>query len=364
MAERPINEYSPDRVSPPGDSLAEALDNRSLTQADLSRRTGLSKKAINEIVRGKAPLSPETALKLEAVLGIPAKFWMERERRYAEHLARLARRRELAQHVAWLQKFPVREMVRLKWVEDSGSRPEMVEALLRFFGIASPAQWDNLCAARVNYHRSSKLAGSPGALGAWLRRGYIEAQRIRCGDFDKARFRAVVQSARELTREVSITDATARLRDDCAESGVALVFVPELPKTHVSGATCWLSPSTALIQLSLRYKRNDFFWFAFFHEAGHILLHGKRLAFIDVEPGKDSGDFEDAANRFAARTLIPPQEYGRFVRRGNVSAESVVAFAEEVGIAPGIVVGRLQHDRLVPFNRLNHLKRKLCWAAS
>jgi hypothetical protein len=148
----------------------------------------------------------------------------------------------------------------------------------------------------------------------------------------------------------------------CATAGVAVVFVPELPKMHVSGATRWLTPTKALIQLSLRYKSDDHLWFTFFHEAGHIVQHGKREFFIDFDD-RDGDDKEQAADKFAADCLIPAPQWRRFARQTRYSKEQILAFATDAGIAPGIVVGRLQHDKLLPPSHCNDLKRRLDWAS-
>jgi hypothetical protein len=147
----------------------------------------------------------------------------------------------------------------------------------------------------------------------------------------------------------------------CADVGVAVVFVHEIPRLRTSGATRWLNSSKAMIQLSLLYKRDDQLWFTFFHEAGHILLHGKNDIFLE---GKGvAGNKENEANRFAADFLIPPLEYHNFnPRRRHFSEAEIINFAKRLGIAPGIVVGRLHHDRYLPITHLQHLKRPLMWS--
>ena len=76
------NQYIPDSVSPPGETLAELLEERGITQVQLSKQLGLTRKTINEILRGKATLSSETAIKLEHVLHVPTEFWVRREADY------------------------------------------------------------------------------------------------------------------------------------------------------------------------------------------------------------------------------------------------------------------------------------------
>ena len=128
------------------------------------------------------------------------------------------------------------------------------------------------------------------------------------------------------------------MRRLCAAAGVAVVFTPEIKGAPVSGATQWLTPDKALLQLSLRFKSNDHFWLSFFHEAGHILKHGKKEKF--VEDGGDNSAKEQEANRFAEDFLIPRQRAGEL---GEIHTRvQILAFAGSIGIAPGIVVGRLQ----------------------
>lgn len=129
------------------------------------------------------------------------------------------------------------------------------------------------------------------------------------------------------------------------------------PGTHLSGAARWLNPQKALIQLSLRHKSNDHFWFSFFHEAAHILKHAKKQVYLDdVKSGNT--DLEEDADAFARNFLIPSKAYREFCQSGRFTTTTVRSFAKRMGIAPGIVVGRLQHDRLIAFSSLNSLKQK------
>jgi Zn-dependent peptidase ImmA (M78 family) len=137
--------------------------------------------------------------------------------------------------------------------------------------------------------------------------------------------------------------------------------VNELPKTRLSGATRWLGKDKALIQLSLRHKRDDHFWFSFFHEAGHILLHGKKQWFLD-DAKIGAGEAEEEANAFAADFLIDPGEFNLFCDQSDYGSVAIKRFAQEQGIAPGIVVGRLQHEGLVEYRNCNSLKVSLKWA--
>ncbi len=280
MASTVRNEYVPDVVSPPGETLQDVLEERDLSQTDLADRTGRTKKTINEIIKGKAPITPETALQIEKVLGIPAAFWDNREMAYRAYLARKAENDRLKQQVFWIRELPYREMTRKGWVPESPDNIERVRALLSFFAVASREQWQEVAIRpQASFRRSKKHESDPGALSAWLRQGEVQASQLECGVFNRQAFLETLAKARRLTLESPEAFGPA-LQDRCGRCGVAVVFVPELRRLPVWGATRWLSPGRALIQLSLRYKTDDHLWFTFFHEAAHILLHNKRDVFV------------------------------------------------------------------------------------
>jgi HTH-type transcriptional regulator/antitoxin HigA len=351
------NQYIPDEVSPPGETLLEVLEERGITQADLADRMGRPRKTINEIIKGKAAITPETALQLERVLGVPASFWNNREKNYREFVARKEERKRLEERLPWADPFPIQEMIRRGWIPDR--RPDkvsMLESLLQFFGIASPDQWQAVWAG-VDFRRARK--SNEFALSAWLRQGQRIGESLTCADYDETRFKAALIRIRELTLR-DPEEIRPRLSGICAECGVAITFVPEFPSSGASGATLWLGHSRPVLMLSLRYKTDDHLWFTFFHEAGHILLHGKRKVFIEGTDHEDQR--EEEADRFAAESLIPSSALKAFTtRHPHPGSEDIRQLAEELGIAPGIIVGRLQHDGLLPRTHCNELKQRIEW---
>jgi HTH-type transcriptional regulator/antitoxin HigA len=360
---RSQNRYSPDYALAPGETLRETIEAIGMSQVELAERTGRPKKTINGVVMGKVALTPDTALQLERVLGIPASFWNNLERQYQEVLARQEENSRLEQQLDWLTSIPVIAMKKLGWIRAEETPIDQLREVLRFFAVAYPDQWNALWQSpRAIFRRSPAFESNPGAVAAWLRQGEIEAQQIQCAPFDADRFRRVLVEVRKLTKEPPevFHEEVVRL---CAEAGVAVVFVPELPGTRVSGATRWLSPAKALIQLSLRYKTDDHLWFTFFHEAGHILLHGKREIFLENDGSSGTEDKEAEVNRFAADLLINPDDLSFFTTgRRYFSKVDIADFAQQIGIAPGIVVGRLQHDNCLAPQDCNGLKRRFEWA--
>lgn len=353
MSDRLKNAYEPDHAVPPGDVLLEHLEHAGMTQAELSDRTGLARKTINEIVRGKAPITPETALRLERVLGRPAHFWNALEMRFQETTLRLAEQQKLGENLAWLKRIPVRAMVRMGWIAPERRPEQQLERVLEFFGVASPDQWEAVWSRYdIAYRRARLSPGSMEALTAWLRRGEHEAARLACAQYSQVSFHDVLVDIRTLTR-MPPAAWSQRLRDACAAAGVAVVFIPELPGCSVHGATHWMH-DRPVIQLSLRRRSDDHLWFTFFHEAGHILRHGRKDLYI--EAGDVTGEREEEADAFAREMLVPRSALRAFLRGGAPTLTAVGAFASSIGIAPGVVVGRLQHDGILPHSVGNRLK--------
>ncbi|HEY3315123.1 MAG TPA: HigA family addiction module antitoxin [Bacillota bacterium] len=351
-------DFRPDYAVPPGETVLEAIQSIGMSQAELAKRLGRPLKTINEIIKGKAAITAETALQLERVLNVPASLWRNLESDYRGYLADLSQRDKLASQVGWLDTIPVQAMVRLGWIERCEDKAQQVEEVLRYFGVASEDAMGSLPAPQAAFRKAKAFGSDPGSLAAWLRKGELEAHRIDCKEYSRDGFADCLKRVRRLTVEAE--DVFKPLvQGVCSEAGVAVTFIPELPKSRVCGATRWLTPKKALIQLSFRYKTDDQLWFTFFHEAGHILLHGKKDIFIDSKQLKGESE-EDDANRFAQELLIPSAQFGEFVAKRDFSEKAIRAFAKGQSIAPGIVVGQLQHMGHLHWNNsLNSLKRKL-----
>lgn len=235
----------------------------------------------------------------------------------------------------------------------------MAEAL-KFFGVASVDAWRSKYADPLAAFRASeKFDKQPGAVAAWLRHGERCADEIRTASFNKAKFKAVLECLRMLTNEADPDVFVPALVEACVVAGVAVVFAPAPSGCPVSGATKWIASDRALLMLSLRHKSNDHLWFSFFHEAGHLLLHGKKMLFIETK--ELDGVQEEEANRFAASVLIPKRYETQLMLLDT--APAIRTFAEEVGVAPGIVLGRMQKDGLIPWKtKFNSLKERYQWS--
>lgn len=360
MASNPQSGWQPDWTVAPGDILLEALQDRGMTQSELAQRLARPLKTVNEIIKGKAAITPDTAIQLERALGISARFWTGLETQYRDTLARQEAQRDLEAHAGWADGFPIADLVKHKLIRRGPSKAGTLANLLSYLGVSSPAAFDRLEAVAA-YRASPAFMASPKAVSAWLRWGEIEAAKTDCPPFDARRFRQVLDEIRPLTRREPFDQIFKRVKALCAEAGVVVVLVPELTGTHLSGAARWIG-SKAVIQMSLRHKSDDQFWFTFYHEAGHLLSGTRRRDFVDAAdtPRSEKGDAdEEAANQFARDTLLPPDELRAFAAAGDFSRTAVRAFAEQQQIAAGIVVGRLQRDKHLQPSQLRDLRKSI-----
>ncbi len=348
--------WQPDWAVTPGEILLEALADREMTQSELAQRLGRPLKTVNEIIKGKAAITPKTAIQLERALGISARFWTGVETQYRDTIARQEAELDLEAQADWIDAFPIADLVRHRLIERGRTKAATLANLLSWLGVSRPGAYDRLDAAAA-YRASPAFAASPKAVTAWLRWGELQAVRVSAAPFDARRFRQVLAEIRPLTRKEPFAQIFQRVQTICAEAGVIVVLTPELSGTHLNGAARWIG-SKAVIQLSLRHKADDQFWFTFFHEAGH-LLSGRRRDFVDgVQP--DHGDADElAADQFARDVIVPPDAYASFIQAGDFSRAAVRLFAESQAIAAGIVAGRLERDKHVGPAALRAVKKAI-----
>ena len=340
-----------------GDHISEWMDEEGINAAELARRLGVTPKHISELLNGKAPLSHQLALALERVTSIPARIWNLYEANYRSQLASRAADDDLAEQYERAKEFPLRYLRKYGYITaPARDRAGTVRELLSILGVANvEAFWATWTQGSVAYRRRAVARKDPTALATWL----ALAERHHDGvhdvaAFDRAGLERLVPELRALTVGdpiAAISETIERLR----EVGVVLCFIPPVPGLGIHGATRWLN-ETPVIQLSLLWKSDDQLWFTLFHELGHVLLHGDKELYLTGE----SNTVEAEANDYASELLIPSDAEHLVPKTRDIGA--IRALAEELGIAPSIVLGRAQRETQ-DFAWGHELKRKFEWVA-
>jgi len=332
--------YEPDYAVAPGETLRDTLESLGMSQKNLAKRTGLTVQTVSRILGGDQPITFETANKLEMVTGVPARMWNKLEMKYREQLSKIEEKERLAEDLEWLKSIPTRELIKRGVLADTKDKVMLLHETLSFFGVSSVEAWNDVWMEHdVAARRSQCFESQPGAIAAWIRLGELRAQQIDCKGYSKVKFERALKRIRLLSVK-DPCDFLSDLIEICALCGVAVALVPTIKKSPWNGACRWLTPAKVMIQLSDRGKKDDQFWFSFFHEASHVLHDSKKDMFIN--DGSEDDPREIRANKFAADFLFP-KEYRSLLKKIK-SQHDVEAVAARLKISPGIVVGQFQRE--------------------
>lgn len=337
---------------PPGATIKEQLDDRGMTQKEFAARMDMSQKHVSKLINGEVRLTPSTARKLELVLGVPASFWSNLEAHYRDQLVKVAEENEMDEDIALLKQFPYREMAQLGWLPETRKPTERVTYLRQFFEVVRLSLVGDGLVPCVAYRR--KADGADAALWAWAQRAKVEARDAAVGPINIGLLEEKLPEIRSMTTR-DPSEFCPELVRQLAECGIAIVFLPHLSRTGVHGATFY-DGRKIVCAMTVRGKDADKFWFSLFHEFGHIVC-----GHLSASHGTTESQ-EQEADAFSRNWLIPPEDMAKFEEAGNFSKQDVLRFSEEVGIAPGIVVGRLQNDCKLRYNQLAGLKEKYALA--
>ena len=351
--------FEPDWLSAPGGTILDVLEERDMTSKELAALLGYSIDRTERLIAGKEAITRDVANLLSKRVGGSEKFWLSRERNYRDEVARLQSKGDANAARAWLDELPLKDMQKFGWIPTSARAEQSVSACLRYFGVNDVQEWRRKYSqflSLVSFRTSPTHKSEPGSVIAWLRYGEVRSDDISCKPWNTDGFARSLINMRRLTRQKSPSTFIPELRRLCAENGVALVIARAPAGCRASGATRFLTNKKAMILLSFRFLADDQFWFTFFHEAGHLLMHGQKALFI--EDGSDVCLKEEhEANLFAQNILIPLEARAEFLSL-KPSRENIIRFAVKAGISRGIVVGQLQHQGRLEPNQLNFLKRR------
>lgn len=346
------NQYLPQSVPHPGVILEEKLQEMGMSIKEFALRTDKPEKTIIAVINGTSAITSEMAIKFENATQIPANFWMRHQLHYDEFKMRDKLKTIISDAYEWAEMFPYADMAKLGWVAPTRNAEEKALNLLIFFGVASHRAWEKLYLEtdlKVAAYTSLKHTHETHAISAWLRQGELQAATIEAPEFSLKKLKDNIPTMRKLMVEQP-SDFFKQLQSLCIEAGVVLLFTPKLPKVPLSGSTRWLN-NTPLIQLTARYKKNDSFWFTFFHELGHIILHGKKyISLENVDFSASDPKKEEEAHQFAINQTFTKQQEMELLQKSPIHEEDIVIFAKKFNTHPAMIIGRLQHDGHIPYS--------------
>lgn len=341
---------------PPGETIREKLQDRGMSQKEFAARMDLSQKHVSKLINGEVQLTQDVAQRLEMVLGVPARFWNNLEAIYREDLERVRVENELEADLEVARNFPYNEMMKDGWVPVTRKPTERVLNLRKFFEVVRLDLVMRTGMEQIACRRLSETEKGDYALAAWAQQAKLVARDAEVAPIDIKGLEKALPEIRAMNL-LPPQEFSPKLRELLAGYGVALIYLPHYKGSFLHGAT-FVDGKKIVMGMTLRGRFADKFWFSLFHEIGHILL-----GHLDLSEGTTPKE-EKAADAFAANILIPETDLGVFIENwdGN-SAAAVRNFAEEQGLQPGIVVGRLQSRKLIPFEYMNYMKEQYVFAS-
>lgn len=348
--------FSPNWASNPGNTIIDILNERNVSLENFAIQMGSTVSQVEKLVNGNVPICFDTANQLEINLGATAEFWVTRDTQYRESLEKINKLQE-----NWIKDLPIKDMINFGWINRTEN---LVKSCLEFFNVMSINEWKEKYSKEIGelaFRTSSSFSSDFAATTVWLRSGEIVAKKLKYNPWNLNLFVETLEKIKPLTKKKSPKDFLPKLIEECAKCGVAVAIVRTPSGCRASGATKFIAPDRALLLLSFRYLSDDHFWFTFFHEAGHLVLHGDKNIYIETsERSTKSNIEEDEANKFAAEMLIPYTLHSK-LQNVRSNKRNIINIAIEAGVSPGIVVGQMQYLGIIDFKYLNAYKRRYNW---
>jgi HTH-type transcriptional regulator/antitoxin HigA len=350
--------FSPNWLSPPGETISCILATREINEKEFYRQIGICSNEGKRLLVGEIPITEEIAINLESFLEVPAYYWLEKEFFFQskKHI-------EKDRIVEWLERLPITDMVKNSWIPKGLKTFQKHSACLDFFGVESVDEWEkkyNRNLEMVAFKTSKTFDIKSESVIVWLRQAELQALETECESWNKSRLLESLSEIKKLSRIKSPLDFLPILRVILERCGVALSIVKSPNGCRASGATFFPTPELAVLVLSMRFLSDDHFWFTLFHEIGHLVLHSTENLFLEFNSSIHSKEEADA-DKFAEETLIP-LEYRAIIQSYTAKDwKKIIRLAKKLDISPGIIVGQMQHKEIISFAYLNKLKTRYKW---
>ncbi len=350
-------EFTPDWFSAPHETICDLLEQKNISHEFLASMLEISLRDVDAILLGEVRIDESLAQKLHGAFGCSKAFWLQRQTQFDDGLKRAKANFDVAQIRALKQAYPSKELSRVGYRFDPD---DDFTPLLKFFDVSTPNEWEcryQTLKTAVAFRKSETFENSVDKTLLWLRQAERKAELIKVSDWNKTGLIESLERIKRLTWTKQPQRFFPELQKICASVGVAVVAVRTPSKSPCSGATFFSASGKPVVVLSFRHKSDDHFWFSFFHEVGHLILHSNHSIFLEGIQDQPFEREESEANNFASKIIIPNQ-FAHDFEKLSTDKDAIINFAKKVGVCAGVVVGQLQHRRRIGFNQLNHLKRR------
>ncbi|MBO6046247.1 MAG: HigA family addiction module antidote protein [Erysipelotrichaceae bacterium] len=326
----------------PGYYIKELVEDSGLTQEDFAKRLGTTPKNLSVIINGEQRLSIEIATKLSRMFGTSVMFWLNLQNTYDEKMA------EYLSHEELVKERDVFKFIDYKYFRDNFGLPnlsrkvdEQIKCVRDFLNVSSLTVLEEAKFA-VNFRSDRDKLSKSNIINANLmvEIAINKALKIDAPKFNKRKFKKVIPFILSQTKNHDgfLPEVTNALK----ETGVILVVLPNIKNSGINGATKRVD-GKVMLMINDRRHYADTFWFTLFHEIGHVMNNDFGMTI------KDSA--EDEADLYARNALIPEEPYQLFIKNCEYYNEKIIVeFADSIDQDPGIVLGRLMKDEIIPYS--------------
>ena len=339
----------------PGYYIKEYIEEIGLTQEDFANRLGTTPKNISYIIRGEQSISIDIANKLSRMSGTSVKYWLNLQNDYdtivfeIKNLQEINEEREVFKSLKYSY---FRDNFNLPYVP--GKIDEQIKYVREFLNVSSLTVFKKKD-MYVNFRKADLNQTEINTIKANIMvqiAANISLKEVDIPKYDKKSFLKAIEYALTLTKDHK--EFYKIIKKEFYKCGVDLIVLPNLLGSKINGASKKIVDHVMLM-VNDRNSNSDSFWFTLFHEIGHIINGDFGISF-EKEEGKE----EENANKFAEDKLIPSKEYDEFIKKRKFTLNSLIEFSNEINRDPGIVLGRLQKDKLISYDdwKFNSLRTK------
>ncbi len=345
------------KVFHPGYYLKEYLEEVQLTQDEFAKRLGISGKQISLILAENATITPDIAYKISKLIGTSIELWLNLQSSYDAWKIELEAKENFEEEKKIYKMIDKKFLINLKIIKKEDSTEEAISKLRLASMVSSltlHCNKDIYSFYRTAINTKEETIENIVCKNVWVSLASSSAKKQITKPFNEEKIKQNIDILRSMTLQDS-NIFYPKMKELLNECGVALVILPSLKNSNINGVVKWIDNEKVMMALNTRGAYNDKFWFSFFHELKHILQKHKRKMIINQENEFDDSELELEADIFAMETLIPSKYINELK---YINEDSIINLANKLSIHPGIVVGRLQKEKRIPYSKYNYLKIK------
>ena len=347
----------------PGYTIKKYLDDRGWSQEDLSELMDISAKQLSQIINNKVRITIDTAVLLGKVFETSAESWINKDTEYRLNLKEDSSMESETQIKAQIRKFmPVSEILKKGWYNFDNSVKGYESLYEAIWGkeYTDDSMYKELNRKFCARQKKDNEKFTHDYSLTWQQVARLKAKEIAVPSYNEKKLQDIIHS---YTTYTYLNNGISKIVKDLNNAGIKFFILSHLSKTYLDGA-CFYDKNNPVVVYTARYDRVDNFWFTLAHELAHVIMHLPKLKdqiFLDdLKDGEIINEQERDADKKAEEILRTDeilQEANPYLK--YFSEEKLDLIAKKLKIEHSVIVGVLQHKKLVDYRKLNKYKKKV-----